>query len=461
MDRLKTDKEEITTTRWTFWIASSGFGCALLSVIYIAMSSWRLEVVHPRPLPSNGPLPIQSISDLHYLPSGGLIALFEGNSNVQIYTWDSSYRQVKPVADSIDFGKLTGNADQINLISPLGRRTPPSQQSSSGQAVTGLPYALSEDGSMVAWCWGDTLFVGPLQNPSKFRMKLDPPTPVVAISFFDRNLVGVIHSEGKFFLERVPIPDPRHPGMPLKGPGRISGQGPFRVLSRFESGDGVLFKLVPGRFNSKRFPVSAAGTFIATSLAGTVATGTNDGMILFNHLWGDSSTSKLVLLPETGSTQTLAFVDEETLVAALDSGGLFLVEGEMRATPLPLAPQGVQLVAVDNPRITMVTSGSIIVAELKKQWFLDDSGRLKVAITFYVLSLIALFRLIVGDRRKLRSLGAPSLFRLIRDRLSLLKRGSSSRAATSALPKEARRKQSDPARAHSDEDGSEPPRPVR
>lgn len=450
-----TEKEEIASTRRTFWIAVFAFACTLLSVAYIANSSWRLEVVQAKALASNSPLPIQSISDLQFSPSGWLTAVVEKRASVAIYRWDSSYKQVKPTAILVDFGQLTGNSGQATLISPFTTGKLPSQQSSPAPAIAGLPYALSEDRSMVAWCWGDTLFAGPLQEPTKFRVKLSPPTPVVSLSFFSMNIVGVIHSGGQFFLEGFPAPVPSHPGMPARGPGRISGKGPFRVVSHFPTGDGFLMKPNSGKLDYSRFRVSAAGTFITASSTGTVATGTDDGMILFNHLLEQPPTSRLVLLPEMGRTQTLAFVDEKTLVAGIDSGSLFLVEDETRATPLPSAPQSVRLVAVDTPRIAMVTSGSIIVAELEKQWFLDDSGRLHIALTFYFLSLIALLRLIVADRRKLRSLGVHSLFRRLFDKLLRSLKGGTA----PALPEPAGLKKRDPTPNHPDEN-SEPPRHV-
>jgi hypothetical protein len=401
------ERDELSLTSWTLGIATLAIALVIVSIIWTIISARQLQVVNLRPLSSYIPVPVQRISDLRYSSSGGLVAAVENSSEnnagpwVDIYIWDSAYQPVNPPVVTLDFGQLTGEKGQPKLVPPFTAKSPFEQSAPPAQADTQLPYAFSDDGSMVAWSWKGKLFVGPLQDPKKFQIPLNPSSPVVALSFFAKDLIGVIHIGGQFRLERFPARDPLSGGTELKGAWRISGQGPFRVLSSFAAGDASLVKTAP-RPSSMGFPVSAAGTFISASKMGKVATGTAEGLILFDQPFEPTSVvPRQVQLPERLPIQTLVFLTEQSLIASIDGGGLFLVNDEQQVISLVSVPLGVRLMAVDDRRIAMVTPGQITVADLQKDWVFEEKHKLWLALTFYILSFLALVRLGVGDGLKI------------------------------------------------------------
>lgn len=398
------DEQELFVTRWTFLIAIIGVLGVILSTIIVARAAWQLQIVKLKPLPSYRPLKMQRISDLWYSSSGRLIATVEFPSDgnvgpvVAVYSWDMDDRPTYPPREILNFGELTGEPGRPTLISPFTTASQPPEESGTEPTTPGLPYAVSEDGSMVAWAWKGKLFAGPLADPDMYKLPLHLPDPVVALSFFEKDLIGVIHSNAEFRFERIPTSEPDLGGMPTKGPWRISGRGSSQVVSNLGAGDGYLVK---SDFDYKRFPASAAGTFIIASKLGKIATGTKDGTILYMLPSGDTPQ---VLLPERGRIQTLAFLDEENLIASIDGGRLYLIKNEERFTSMNPTPLNARLLAVEKSRIAMVTSSQILVGKLKNGWNLDERLKLWIAITFYVLSFIALLRLMVGDGLKVWTL---------------------------------------------------------
>jgi hypothetical protein len=398
-----TDTEELHSARWTLRIAILGVLWVILSIGLISISSCQLTVVAPQTLPSYI-LPAL-ISELRFLPSGGLIATVEsggaygGGPFVDIYTWDTTYKPTNPAKVTLDFGQLTGRpVTPPRLVSVFATASRAAGPSPSTQSAPVLSYALSDDGSMIAWSWNGVLFAGPFQEPNRFKVPLTSSAPVVALSFFGTDVVGVLHSGGEFRLERISGHDPGLPGTDVLGPWRISGRGPYRVLSNLQAGQGIL--VTPDRF-FQSFPTGPSGSFITISEKGKLALGTNDGKIHFPRPRGLSGE---VVLPEARQVQTIAFVDEQKLIASTVGGSLFLVvEGEL-PTRLTAAPRGIRLLDVKFPRVAMVTPRSIVSAELRRRPVLDEGRRFWVAVTFYVLSLIALSRFMFGDWYKVRTL---------------------------------------------------------
>ncbi len=402
------DKDEARSACWGFWVAVIGFIWVCLFFVYIIATSLQLQIVEPQVLSSYFPISMQDISSLHISSSGEIIAVVESPASngsgpwMEVYAWNTTYRNSPPLI--LDFGKLTGKPGLPRLI-PMFETAEPVNESigkfSLSEAATGLPYAFAEDGSMIAWSWEGKLFAGPLHNTKYKLITLNPPTPLVALSIFDKNLVGVIDAGGIFRIEKLSGSNPNRMVAPLSlaGAWRISGRGPFRVLSRREAGNGVSVTTKPKPHNDT-FPVSAAGTFITASTGGRVAMGTTDGSIIFPK----EARPGLVLLPKMGHVQTLAFHDDQNLIASLTGDSLFLIENETSVTRMTPAPRGVRLLAISPSRIAMVTPSMIVAADLKKRLVFGEAARSKVAIMFYILSFIATVRLALVDGFKWRSL---------------------------------------------------------
>jgi hypothetical protein len=152
------------------------------------------------------------------------------------------------------------------------------------------------------------------------------------------------------------------------------------------------------------FPANTAGTFITVSEKEKVALGTVNGKIQFPQPQGPYGE---VELPEARPVRTMAFVDEDRVIASASGGRLYLVEeGEPPAVSLSSAPRGIRLLDLDaeSLRIAMVTPRSIVTAELRKRVVLGERQAFMGVGSFFVSLLIVLSRVIFADWYKLRVL---------------------------------------------------------
>jgi hypothetical protein len=386
------ERAEKCSTWLSFVITSLGLLGALLYIPYLLCSNRPLEITRLQTLPTYLPGRFTK-ADLLFSPSGAPVVVVENSTNVDVFTWkldeERLYRSSKV---PIPLGQLAGLTQPVELLSPFttaaSTRSVPSRP--------GLAYAISADATMVAWSWGGYLYAGPLTEPRKTKRRLTVPSPVADISFLGPDLVGILHSTGELRLERLSRRDPDLPGTELgarsqaKEPWRLSGRGPFGLLSRLGTGYGILINPDDKQSTFQNFPATDARTFIATSPGGQVVIGTSTGTLFFPVPFGQAS---LVVLPETGKVQALAFYDEQRVIAGVEGGSLFLVEDKERVNRLDAAPADVQLLALQGSRIAMATSRSISIGTLERHMRLSDQAKWQLALTFSILGGLGFLRL--------------------------------------------------------------------
>lgn len=394
------EKTERRSTIASLCITIPALASALLFIGYLAISHRLLQIERLQDLPTQ--IPVGTISDLMFSPAGRLIVIVESLPGVEIYSWDPKYRPMVPPKAIINFGSLIGRPQsEFALRSPLA--TGADQRIGSRASTTPtLPYAISDDGSMIAWSWNGQLFAGPFGQPKRFRVQLEPSTAVVALSFINPDLVAVIHSGGEVRLEKLSGGVSNFPGTQLHGDWRISGRGPFRLLSRFKAHQVV-------RFDSRSFqglPASSRGSFLVASQKGRIAIGSTDGEIFFPQPFGPALS---VQLPEIGKVQALVAYDENRLIVGQKGGGLYLVDrtrgsGEQAIPLIGYPVPDARFVAISEDRIAVVTSRSIAIGKLGVHLVLGERQKWWLGLTFSFLSVLAFLRLIVIDAYKLRSL---------------------------------------------------------
>lgn len=389
-----TDRAERWSTWLSFVITLGGLVGAIAFISYLLNSSTSLEITKLQIIPTYLPERFNK-SDLLLLPSGDPVVAIENSANLDVFTWklsaDGEYHASKI---AIPFGQLIGGSSAPLMAPFTGATSRPSIP------TPGLPYAISDDASMIAWSWGGYLFAGPPSEPRKIQRLLTVPTTVVDISFLNSDLVAILHSSGELFLERLSQRDPNLPGtrvapsIPPREPWRISGKGPLRLLSRLGTSFAILIDPNGKKKTFQKFPISEVRSFITTSPQGQVAIGTSTGMLFFPRPFGEAP---FVVLPEARKVQAIAFYDEQHVIASLEGGSLFMVEDQERVRRLDTAPDDVKLMAVQGSKIVMATARSISTGSLERHLKLSDLSKWKLALTFSILGLLGFLRLWVLD----------------------------------------------------------------
>src|SRR5436305_8684764 len=212
-------------------LSAAGLAVAIASVgsAYLwyqgELKHLQVESSHaiPLTLPANSHL-----SDVWFSPSDRLFATFEtDNKYLNLASWDLEGRTKDPVQTV----KFTSGAIQESPELIMNSFHGGIPENSDVAPERALAYAISDDGSIIAWTWKSQLFIGPIGNFNKIK--------AIPISSPSNTAVAIIRSHLAILVNTaasVSIWDAGKGqeifGSPItKGTTIVWGRGNTRILS--------------------------------------------------------------------------------------------------------------------------------------------------------------------------------------------------------------------------------------
>lgn len=269
---------------------------------------------------------------------------------------------------------------------------------------TWFPYAVSSDGSKIAWLSEGKIRVEELGVATGAKHSFNPNAGVVALSFSQPSAISLIDDRGQLAHWNYVSGKKWQFATPLTKKWVIWNRGSNLLLSLFEQQSIALFNLVgPGdEPDNKVIPgwVIENASTLALAPSRKLAVGTLDGVVAVYALSPKGFTRDgMFYLKDRRPVRALAFGHEGLIFAGGDFGKVYaLIDNTNDATededPQAVLPvrEASRFMAASSTSLAVSTPGEIIVAEVDRRLkMLKDDVGVRISIYSCLIALIALF----------------------------------------------------------------------
>jgi hypothetical protein len=254
-------------------------------------------------------------------------------------------------------------------------------------------FAFSSDGSRFAWAESRTLeiiSVDTYKNRTEIQARLPlRRDPVSSITFLGNDIAAVIYRDGKIEAWDIKTKKRGKAGSWLDQPWTAWRYSSRLVVTSFQTGDiGEIIFSGPGNVDIKLQRLHFFdGSTIAVSDSGRIVVGTLSGKVFEIEATATGEQPVLGYLPPNkGGVQSLAFWDDNTVLAASTLSGIYAKVGDSNMEPISKCPPGGRLL-VGNGLLAYATSSDLEVAHLRV------ASRILSDREFWFSSIIALLGL--------------------------------------------------------------------
>jgi WD40 repeat protein len=332
-----------------------------------------------------------------FTPQGQLVSAVVSNNSLQLEVFQASGLVSETLSDP--------SAMAIGIC--LGQKNENLQEDSSLQGS--FPYAVSEDGKVLAFVCGGSLYSKQLPKsadglPGRFVAELRK-VPVASLAFFGDTL-AVIFSDGKLEVWSILQKRAGIAGSWLSSPWQPWPSHSLLGLSSFESGDvGSLriFKSAGIEAKFWRLPFSDGSALAQDSK--NMVIGKNDGIIYI--LNKDTNTQHAVFLPSSRPVRAVALGEDDSVLAAGDFPDIFFIK-DNNVSSVVHVPSGVTRLVAREGKIAYVSGDYLSVGQITYGLQLASSSTASVGIiAFAVLSILTSALLLASALPRSRELIKP------------------------------------------------------
>lgn len=272
----------------------------------------------------------------------------------------------------------------------------------SASADSYIPYAVAEDALHVGWIEGPDLLVHNVKSGSNVRTRivLDENVFAVGLSFVRSNKIALVYPDGRLKIWDVLGGRLGPEGSWLEGPWTIWSRGGDLAVSSFASGDlGYLtYDDDSGKLLSFFKQISASeGTALAVSEKGVLGVGTLNGRVIFFES-GSVLPSSGMPLERSRAVRAATFMNDREMLVGGDFPGIYLASVDGVFDPMSAAPSGIRLLSFKNGTVAYASEDSLEVAQIERNYGLNDFGSLVLNVVAFVLGVMAIWLSILQDR---------------------------------------------------------------
>ncbi len=345
--------------------------------------------------------------DLWITDDDVVTGVFESGLALTLKAWRLGDGGSPPPQHVIPLGRLLGIDDKtIDLYGPRAALQAEDQLSDRL-----IPYALSVDGTRIAWYWAGNLTLARLPNVTLAGAHTaQVPDRIQVLSFLGaKSLAGVVE-EPQQTVARVWTlsssglePVGARQVIPSEGRWSLWPRGSRLALASSPTCGFWLFDSARSPIEIKPAFAVDDGRSFALRSNGTLLVGTREGAVVLPL---DNGTAAAVSPGELGTAAISAVAEysDRIVLTAREDGGLYSIRDMRQSVRLAQTPSGVTLLATNRRHVAFATPHMLAYFKVRR-WppSLTDAGKWLLGLMFSVLGLLNFLRPVWADKREARA----------------------------------------------------------